>query len=202
MDKAREVAEGKLMVDAAKKVGVKLFVWSFTPSVTGASNGAITTVSHFDSKAETFSTPRPAGDGSYFIASTWRPESRMPLIDTYHDAGLFVRLAIESEEFNKGDGGVISAYSEWVSSADQAAVLGKAVGKKVAYMQVTDQQMRGGMEQEGMPQHVINDMLGMFRYHDEFWEKTYIHSNREQLARAPRTYKAYCEAEDWDGVFA
>ncbi|KAK3669790.1 hypothetical protein LTR78_010307 [Recurvomyces mirabilis] len=226
VDKAREIAEGKLMVDAAKTVGVELFIWSSEPSVTKASKGTVTKVSHFDSKAEvseyarsagirvvdvhvggymnnftTFSKPRPAGDGSYMIASTWNPTARMPLIDTFHDAGLFVRQAIESEEFNSGDGRVIGAYGEWVSIEDQMEILTEATGKRIRYLQLTDEQMAAGMKEEGMPQHVIDDMLGMFRFHDGIWEDTYLHSNRGTLARAPRTFKEYCELEHWDGVF-
>ena len=214
------------MVDAALHVGVNLFIWSSEPSVTQASKGTITTVSHFDSKAEvsdyarstglpvvdvhvggymnnftTFSKPRPTGNGSYTVACTWNPKSRMPLIDTAHDAGLFVRQAIESDEFNNGDGRVIGAYGEWVSIEDQVAIMSKATGKRIEYLQLTDDQMGAAMKQEHMPQHVIDDMLGMFHYHDGMWEDTYIHSSRDTLARTPRTFKEYCEAEQWDGVF-
>lgn len=225
-DKAREIAEGKVLVDAAASVGVKLFVWSSEPSVTSVSKGTNTEVSHFDSKAEvseyarqvgipvvdihvagymnnfaTIAKPRPVGDGSYIVASTWHPQSRQPLIDTLQDTGLFVRQAIESPEFNTGDGKIIGAYGEWVSVEDQIKVLSEATGKKIQYAQLTDEQMEAGMKQEGMPQHVIHDMLGMFRFHNSMWEETYTHSNRSTLARAPRKFKEFCEAQDWSGVF-
>jgi uncharacterized protein YbjT (DUF2867 family) len=182
--------------------------------VTKLSKGRLSNVFHFDSKAEvsayarstgtpvvdihvggymnnfaTFSRPRPAGDGSYVVAGTWDPQCGMPLIDTYHDAGLFVRLAIESDEFNKGDGKVISAYSEWISITGQLKILSEVSGKKVKYVHLTDEQLEEGMKKEGMLQHMIKDMLEMFRFHEELWEDTYIHSNRGNLARRPRTFK-------------
>lgn len=87
----------------------------------------------------------------------------MPLIDTYHDAGLFICLAIESDEFNKGDGKIASAYVEWVTVADQIKILSETSGKMVHYMQMTDEQLGKGMKQEGMPEHVIDDILQVYR---------------------------------------
>ena len=224
-DKAREIAEGKLMIDAASAVGVKLLLVSSEPSVTRLSHGRLNKVSHFDSKAEysdyarssgvpyveiqvggymnnyaTISRPRPAGDGTYILASTWKPELRMPLIDTYHDTGLFARLAIESEEFNKEDGKVISAYGEWISVAEQVRIMSEVSGKQINYVQLSDEQMGSNMKSEGMPQHVIDDMLEMFRFHEEYWGQTYTHSNRKNLARAPRTFKEYCKTENWNKI--
>lgn len=208
VDKAREIAEGKLMVDAAKAADIKLFILSSKPSVTNLLKGRLDKVSHCDSKAEasdyarstgirivdihvggrmsnfvSFAKPQSAGDGSYVVAVSWKPECRMPLIDTYHDAGLFVRLAIESNGFKKGDGKIIFAYAEWVTVGDQVKILSETLGKKVHYMQMTDEQLS-----KGMPERVIDDILQMYRYHEELWGKTYIRSNRENLARRPRTF--------------
>jgi hypothetical protein len=63
-------------------------------------------------------------------------------------------------------------------------------------MQMTDEQLG-----EGMPERVIDDILQMYRFHDELWEETYIRSNRENLARRPQTFKERCETEDWSKVF-
>jgi uncharacterized protein YbjT (DUF2867 family) len=47
-----EVAQGKAVADAARAAGVSLFIWSSLPNVTKFSNGELTTVHHFDSKAK------------------------------------------------------------------------------------------------------------------------------------------------------
>jgi hypothetical protein len=125
----------------------------------------------------------------------------MPMIDTYHDTGLFVRLAIDSDDFNKGDGKVISAHSEWISIADQLKISSEVSGKKANYVHLTDEQLGEGMKKEGTPEHTIKDMLEIFRFHEELWEDTYVYSNRENLTRPSRTFKEYCEAEDWSKVF-
>lgn len=143
LDGARERAEGKAMVDCAKEAGVKLLLISGLVNVTEASNGELTKVFHFDAKHDivqyaksvgvpyvdvqasaymsnivTFMRPAPLGDGAYVVRGTWTPGTKLPYIDTLHDYGLFARLAIESDEFNTGDGKALSAWSEWVSFED------------------------------------------------------------------------------------
>jgi len=51
-DKARDVAEGKIMADAAHAAGARLFIFSGLPQVSTESNGKYTNVQMFDSKAE------------------------------------------------------------------------------------------------------------------------------------------------------
>ncbi|KAJ7133126.1 NAD(P)-binding protein [Mycena epipterygia] len=46
-----EITQGKNLVDAAKEVGVKLFIWSSLPNATKTSNGLYTHIHHVDNKA-------------------------------------------------------------------------------------------------------------------------------------------------------
>ncbi|KAJ6626353.1 hypothetical protein B0H10DRAFT_2429932 [Mycena sp. CBHHK59/15] len=46
-----EIEQGKNLVDAAKEVGVKFFIWSSLPNATKESNGKYSHVCHFDNKA-------------------------------------------------------------------------------------------------------------------------------------------------------
>ncbi|KAJ5007991.1 NmrA-like family domain-containing protein 1 [Colletotrichum sp. SAR 10_66] len=228
VDKAREIAEGKTLVEAPHKVGVKLLLISSELNATKVTNGKLTRVYHFDSKAgisdharalgvpfvdihaagymnnfTTFSRPRPAGDGSYVVDGIWPEDFRMPLLDTYHDFGLFVQLAIESDEFNRGDGKIIWAYGDQVTVPDQVKNISTATGKKIAYNKVTEEQSRAGMVQAGLPPFVVDDMIEMFKFH-EVWNSAYAagsHIEPAKLARRPRTFKEYVENEDWSTVF-
>ncbi|OHE95998.1 hypothetical protein CORC01_08691 [Colletotrichum orchidophilum] len=228
VDKDREAAEGKTLVEAAHKVGVKLLLISSAPNCTKATNGKLTKVYHFDSKAEipdharavgvpfvdihaagymnnftTFTRPRSAGDGSFAIDGTWPEDMRMPLLDTYHDFGLYVQLAIESDEFNRGDGKVIWASADLVTPPDQVKTIATVTGKKIAYNRVTEEQSRAGMAQAGLPPFVVDDMIEMFKFH-EIWNSAYeagSYIDPAKLARRPRTFKEYVENEDWSTVF-
>ncbi|GKT95267.1 hypothetical protein Ct61P_13117 [Colletotrichum tofieldiae] len=226
LDGERETAEGSLMVDSAKAVGVKLVLLSSLVGANRASNGKLTNVYHFDAKAAisdharaigvpfveihaggymnnfiSFSRPRAAGDDSYVVDGTWTETTKVPLLDTLHDFGLFVRFSIESNEFNKGDGKIISAYGEWISIADQIKILNEVTGKKVTYNKLSYDQSRAGLAQAGLPPHAIDDMIDMFKFQESMWENVLVESNRKELARRPRTFREYAEAEDWSTVF-
>ncbi|KAJ7107986.1 NAD(P)-binding protein [Mycena crocata] len=73
-----ELTQGKNLVDAAKAVGVKFFVWSGLPSSTKLSNGKYSTVYHIDHKAavweylKTSGIPHAAVDTGYFADNLWK----------------------------------------------------------------------------------------------------------------------------------
>ncbi|KAJ7164229.1 hypothetical protein C8R46DRAFT_1099019 [Mycena filopes] len=46
-----ELAQGRNMVDAAKDVGVKFFIWAYVPQHSGRSNGKYQNCTHYDDKA-------------------------------------------------------------------------------------------------------------------------------------------------------
>lgn len=213
------------MVDCAKEAGVKLLLISGLVSVTNASNGELTRVFHFDAKYDivqyakvlgvpyvdvqaaaymnnitTFMRPAPLGDGTYVVRGIWTPGAKLPYVDTLHDYGLFVRLAIESDEFNRGDGKALSAWSEWVSFEDLCKTVSEVSGKTVAYQQVTEEQARAGMAQSGMPPHAVDDYVDMSKFHEFVWPKVFVETDLSKLARRPHTFKEYCETVDWKTV--
>ena len=102
------------MADACKEAGVDRFIWSSLPDVSKATDGKLTTVTHFDSKAHVEEYARSIGVPSTFfmpgmfmtypISKIQKNEqgvhvfnvpfdpktTRMPLFDAADDAGLFV----------------------------------------------------------------------------------------------------------------
>ncbi|XXG96494.1 hypothetical protein Hte_002777 [Hypoxylon texense] len=227
LDGARERAEGKAMVDCAKAVGVKLLLISGLVSVTEASHGELTRVFHFDAKHDivqharsvgvpyvdvqasaymsnivTFMRPAPLGDdsGTYVVRGTWTPGAKLPYVDTRHDYGLFVRLAVESDEFNGGDGEALSAWSEWVSFEDLCRTVSEVSGKTVAYQRVTEEQARAGMAQGGMPPHAVDDYIDMSKFHEFVWPRVFVETDLSKLARRPRTFEEYAKTIDWSSV--
>ncbi|KZW02472.1 NAD(P)-binding protein [Exidia glandulosa HHB12029] len=186
MSPEREIAEGKLMIDAAVDVGAKLFIWSGLEHVTKNSGGKYSHVVHFDSKAQVAEyarsrlpivdvqaghymtnllhpliKPRKVDDGSY----EWeQPPSfghggPLPFIDTERDYGLFVRFAIEDSEMSKG-GGTIHTYGEMITQEDAATVLEsvRRIKMRVTYIP-TVEAYRAKLEGLGFPEHAILDFL-------------------------------------------
>ncbi|KAF8143891.1 hypothetical protein K438DRAFT_2103813 [Mycena galopus ATCC 62051] len=153
LDADREVAEGKLMIDAAKAGGVAGIVWSGLPSINKMSGGKYTHVWHFDGKAVITEYGRRAGvpfvevqagsygtnflagiavptkqaDGSFVLAWPASPLTVVPFIDAVRDYGLFVRYVLELPVFP--DGGEFLAYGENISMQDLVLELSKGAGK-------------------------------------------------------------------------
>ena len=84
-----EIAQGKAMADAAVAEGVDLLIWSSLPNVTKMTEGKLTGVKHFDSKAtvETYIRGLPIKSAFYMPAfymqnmtSMFKPKKvRLPL---------------------------------------------------------------------------------------------------------------------------
>ncbi|KAJ7468470.1 NAD(P)-binding protein, partial [Mycena latifolia] len=165
LDKTRELAEGKMMVDASKAAGVSLLIWSGLDSVSEISQGKYTHVDHFDGKAEITAYARASGvpfivaqigwygtnhilfdgyiptreaDGSYALGLPVGQDTVLPFIDAAHDYGLFVREAIESPAF--GAGSEVLAAGEDISVRDMLVQLSEITGKKVGYKRINDEE--------------------------------------------------------------
>jgi uncharacterized protein YbjT (DUF2867 family) len=229
VDREREIREGKLMVDCAMAVSPKLLLISSLPSVAEATQGRLVNVHHYEAQAAipvyarelkvpytevqpvpymnnftTFMRPQPAGDGTYVIRDTWSPETKLPLIDCAHDYGNFVRLAIESPAYNKGDGKVVMAYAEWLSLADQATIMSEVTGRHIKYEKISQDAFRAAMAGAGAPSHVQDDMVEMEEFQELGWPNAFTHMDLSQLSRQPRSFREYCEHEDWKatGLFS
>ncbi|KAF7325103.1 NAD(P)-binding protein [Mycena kentingensis (nom. inval.)] len=131
LDAGREIAEGKLIVDAVKSAcpSLKLFVWSGIQSITELSGGRLQDANFFDSKAAVTAYARASGvplavvspgyymtnifnavssalvakgDGAYTFGFPMATTTRLPFADIPGDYGLYVRAAIERPEFGAG----------------------------------------------------------------------------------------------------
>ncbi|KAJ7886709.1 NAD(P)-binding protein [Mycena leptocephala] len=191
LDKNKEVAEGKMMVDAAKAVGVDLLVWSPLESVVNISKGKYIHVDHFDGKGEITDYARKSAsttygltpDGSYILGLPVGPNTVLPVIDTAHDYGLFVREGIESPAFGAG-------------TEEMADQLGQITGKKVVYKQITDEEFMAATK--ASPRIALED-LEMMNFMKNFAGKN-TNPSRQHLARAPRTWADFVKVTDWSSI--
>ncbi|KAM0789894.1 hypothetical protein ACM66B_006736 [Microbotryomycetes sp. NB124-2] len=159
----REYEDGVKLIDAAKRAGVELFVWSGLPGVCKISGGRLTKVHHFDSKAAIteyaqqsgvpLSTVMPGCYASNFLGglgprvvgqgqARWclpvSPKTRIALIDSAADYGTFVREAIESTKVG-GPGTELYACAEEISLEDMAQQWSEVTGVPVKFEQVPDE---------------------------------------------------------------
>jgi uncharacterized protein YbjT (DUF2867 family) len=110
-----EIAQGKAMADAAQAAGVEHFVWSSLPNVSKETNGQITEVLHFDSKAAvetyireiglpaSFFMPgffmsnisfKPNDKGGFAWTTPFNGDTKVPLLAAAEDTGAYVAAAL------------------------------------------------------------------------------------------------------------
>ncbi|KAF7340479.1 NmrA domain-containing protein [Mycena venus] len=221
-DFAFEVAEGKLLIDAAKAGGVSGIVWSGLPSISKISGGKLTHVWHFDGKAVVtdygrqtgvpfvdvqagsygtnfFSAhfaPKKQADGSFVLAWPVKPTTVIPFIDTVRDYGLFVRYVLELPVFP--DGGEFVAYGENITVQDLALQWSQVTGKKIGFAQVPAEQLKQGLEGTGLPPHIVLDLSETFMAWDEFGWK--VPAIPQGLPRRPHTWVDFAKVTDWSKV--
>ncbi|KAF7340425.1 NmrA domain-containing protein [Mycena venus] len=224
VDVNREIAEGKLLIDAAKAGGVSGVVWSGLPSFTKISGGKYPHVWHFDGKAAVteyglqagvpfvdvqaggygtnFLTPPFApikqADGTFVLAWPVGPATAFPFIDAAPDYGMFVRHALELPVFPNGQ--TFVAYSEIITAKDLALQWSEETGKKIALAQIPAEQFKKGLESAGLPPHVVLDLLEVFLVWDEFgWQVPPI---VQGLPRHPNTWIDFIKNTDFSKVLA
>ncbi|KAJ7110725.1 NAD(P)-binding protein [Mycena crocata] len=223
-DMKREIAEGKLFIDAAKSGGVSRIVWSGLPSITSLSGGKYVHVYHFDGKAVITEYGRKCGvpfvdvqagfygtnlldnpsmlvkqnDGSFAIPLPLKSTTVLPFIDAGHDYGLFVRQVLEVPVFPNGS--EFTAYGENISLQEMALQLSVATGKKIVFKQTSVEEFADSMRALGTPPHIVLDMTESFQFFDEFGWK--ITSSNVGLLRRPRTWAEFVKATDWSKALA
>ncbi|KAJ6482321.1 NAD(P)-binding protein [Mycena vitilis] len=155
MDKQRGLMAGgirrKMLVDSAKAVGVKLFIWSALESLSALSGGKYSRVGFFDAKSEVTAHAKQSGvplavveagyyatnvfeavyalkklpDGRYVFGLPIPATTQVPVIDVAHDYGLYVRAAIELPALGPGAevlSGTLISFGEMVATRSETVL--------------------------------------------------------------------------------
>ncbi|KAJ7437090.1 NAD(P)-binding protein [Mycena galericulata] len=213
MDKQREIAEGKLLVDTAKQVGAKLLIWSGLESLSALSGGKFSHVGFFDAKGEITDYAKRSGvplsvvqagfyatnffetsyalkkqpDGSYVFGLPVPAATVVPVIDVAHDYGLYVRAAIEDATL--GAGSELQSGTP-ISFGEMVAKLSEVSGKKITYVELTREAF---IEATGMPDYglMLADMFQAIGVHGYYGPKAI--TSPGLLARIPRSWADFLE---------
>lgn len=155
-----EFNQGKNIVDASKSEGVKHLVWSGLPNVTHITNGELSKVEHFDSKADVtdyaekikgdsfiFSTFMPGffmsnllgqikreDDGQIALSQPWDAEKTwLPLLDIRGDTGKYVMGIYEAG--SAANGAKVQGVSEWVHPSQITTLVSQLSGQDVKFVE-------------------------------------------------------------------
>jgi uncharacterized protein YbjT (DUF2867 family) len=157
MSKTTEIAQGKNIVDACLAAGVKHLIWSALPHASTITNGTLTKIEHFDSKADvaTYAASKKSSTGmlvtnfmpGYFMSNLtttikplegtptlslpWNPSTWIPMLDIRTDTGKFVAGILEAGA--EADGKDVHAVSQWQHPDQIVETLSKVTGQKVVF---------------------------------------------------------------------
>ncbi|KAK3393940.1 NmrA-like family-domain-containing protein [Podospora didyma] len=193
MDARLEVKQGKDLVDAAKETGVQQFIWSSLLNITKLSNGKLSNVYHFDSKADvedyarevgipaTFFLPgfymsnvpggmfRPSPpDNNWTLSFPITPNASIPVFDT-DDTGKFIKAAVLNRD--KLLGKRIYGATEYMTPAEMVEGFKKVfpeAGKTATYYQLAPETFKDALKSMGMPDFAALEMLENFLLFDQF----------------------------------
>ncbi|EGY20860.1 uncharacterized protein VDAG_02384 [Verticillium dahliae VdLs.17] len=154
-----ELAQGKIVADAAADAKVDHLIYSSLLHVTAETKGRLTHVVHFDQKAEveayiraksipsSFILPgyfmsnytvsqmlRKGEDGTYTLAYPVSAEARFPLIDAEADTGKYVAAVLRNPTRHLGK--QILASTGYYTPTRLLAEFEEATGKKAAFVQL------------------------------------------------------------------
>lgn len=98
-------------------------------------------------------TPRPAGDGTYVVASIFAPSTELPLIDI-NDTGKWIAGVLTQPEQYVGK--ALRAATGWSSCEEITRTMSKVSGKMIKHQQIPDDVFKGFL-----PPHSADTFLQM-----------------------------------------
>ncbi|KAF7325086.1 NAD(P)-binding protein [Mycena kentingensis (nom. inval.)] len=222
-DYEREVAEGKLIVDAAKhsSPSLKLFIWSGIESVTELSGGRLSNAKFFDSKAAVTAYARDSGlplavvEAGYYMDNIFNavasalvakgasaytfgfPMAKgtlLPFIDVAGDYGLYVRAAIERPELGAGSEVLSGTILE---IGDAIRQLAEFYGQNIVYEPISIEQFSESFPYKPVVP-ILSDMYQFYETIGYYGAKK--PSPATILVRRPKTWREYLEGLGRDEI--
>lgn len=163
-----EVQQGRNLADAAKEAGVQHLIWSSLPYVSKITNGKLSNLHHFDSKAmveEYINSigqpasfvlpayfmsnipgsikPAPGGDG-YTLSWLFHPDTQIPMLDVPRDFGKFVASCIANPSGTLGKHTL--AASGWFTPLEVCKAVEACTGKKCVFREYPVEEYQGSKE--------------------------------------------------------
>ncbi|RHZ62451.1 NmrA/HSCARG family protein [Aspergillus thermomutatus] len=183
-----EYSQGKNVTDVAKNIGVSHIIFSSLPHVAEATNGRLSHVPHFDSKANIEKYIKKSGLKNtivlpgYFMSNLTQmitkgqngvyqlfypvdgEKAKFPLFDAAEDTGLFVRAALKN--LDKLEGKHVLEATAYYTPVEIVDTFSKVTGKKAAFVRVTPEQYKASLPeavaQEYLENHLFVEDPGYF----------------------------------------
>jgi len=194
MNADNEIKQGKAIADAAKEAGVQHFIFSSLLDITKLSEGVLTKVFHFDSKAHIEEYVRSTGmPSSFFLPGYYMSNipggnlrqsppnndwtfalpvpgsAPIPLLDTVGDTGKFVKGILLNREKTLGKR-ILGATDYYTGDqlVKQFQEKYPEAGKSAKYAELPHQVYQGILQSAGLPEFAAEELLQNMRLLNEF----------------------------------
>lgn len=225
MDKDVELQQGKNIVDACKEQGVRHLVWSSLPHAEKLTNGELSKIEHFDSKANVQEyAEKVKGDSllvsyympAYFMSNLtgqinagedgvatlslpWNAQNTwLPMVDIRNDTGLYTVGLFEAGE--RANGFAVQGTSQWLHPQEIVDTLSAITGKQVKFVEqpatVESAAKLGNKIAEELAQNML--LIRDYSYFGKGAEKKQAESDAFLLEGAKKnTFKQFAEKAKW-----
>lgn len=185
MDAKAEEEQGRTIADVAKEQGVQHYIWSTLNDISKSSKGLLKEVHHFDAKARvdayikevgiptTFYLPgvymsnfpsqgirKNPKTGIYELGLPVATDTKIPLLDTEHDIGKFVKAILLNRE--KFLGKRILGAENYYSISEIMEIFSQVKpvdGKGARAITVPDEVYKAGLSAAGMPPFIQEELV-------------------------------------------
>ena len=201
-----EFRQGRLIADTAVAVGLQYLIYSSSTNCAKNTDGKLTHNWMYDVKAEieeyirslpiksifyvpgtfmqnfhTQTVPRPAGDGTYVVASIHAPSTELPYIDIL-DTGKWIAGILERPDQYVGKD--LRAATAWYSCEEMASIMSKVSGKIIKHKQIPDDVFKGFL-----PPQAAETLLQLHQYNRDYHYYGDSAPDREGVAWAAKQAK-------------
>lgn len=216
-----ETTQGNNVADVSKAEGVQHLVWSSLPDCKKLTNGVLSQVYHFDSKAAVEDHIRSLGipatffmagfymanlpgmslrempDGKWGLALPLPDDSPIPLFAAEHDTGKFVKAIFlkKDQTLGKRIYGATAYYTP-KQIIDEFKEVFPEAGKDAGFSRLPDGVFKDIMASTGAPEPVQEEMLQNMRLMPEFgyYGGDKLEPSLSILDEAPTTWKDYLKS--------
>lgn len=226
MSKPTEVQQGKNIVDACKEEGIKHLVWSNLPDASKVSDGELTKIEHFESKAEvgeyaekvkgdmivSFFMPgffmsnltkqfQPGKDtGVVTLKQPWHAtETWVPMLDLQRDTGLFTAGLFEAGP--EANGVFVHGVSEWMHPKDITDQVSQITGRKVEFVEEPASVESAAQTGNKIAEELLQNMLLIrdYSYYGKGEEQKQAESDKYLVQGAKKnTWKNFAQGIQWE----
>ncbi|OCT47331.1 NmrA-like family domain-containing protein 1 [Cladophialophora carrionii] len=223
-DKNAEIKQGKNVVDACKAEGVKHLIWSTLPHAGKLTNGELSKIEHFESKAEvaeyaeqvkgemlvSYFMPgyfmsnltkqfKPADSGIPTLSLPWNPHTTwVPMLDIQKDTGLFTMGLLEAG--SAANGVYVQGVSEWLRPQEFVDQLATIKGKDIRFEEVPASVESIAKIGNKVAEEIQENMLLIrdWSYYGKGAEKNQAESDKYLLPGSKKvTWKEFAESNQW-----